>query len=98
MSVPPVSLGCLRGGPHSEPNSISEANRSCLDGFLVRRADAEQQQLERATIARPSNQLLGPRRLVYVTPPLNIPDPDLDELLTIVEASVKAVVERATTP
>jgi adenosylmethionine-8-amino-7-oxononanoate aminotransferase len=35
---------------------------------------------------------------VYVAPPLNIPDSDLDELLTIVEASVKAVVERATTP
>jgi len=33
-----------------------------------------------------------------VTPPLNIPDPDLDELHTMVEASVKAVVERATTP
>jgi len=28
--------------------------------------------------------------VVYVAPPLNIPDPDLDELLGIVEASVRA--------
>ncbi len=32
---------------------------------------------------------------VYVTPPLNIPEPDLEELLAIVEDSVKAVVERS---
>ena len=29
---------------------------------------------------------------VYVTPPINIPDTDLDELLTIVEASVRATL------
>jgi adenosylmethionine-8-amino-7-oxononanoate aminotransferase len=30
--------------------------------------------------------------VVYITPPLNIPDDDLDELLDIVRASVEAVV------
>jgi len=33
--------------------------------------------------------------VVYVTPALTIPDPDLDELLSIVESSVRAVVETA---
>ncbi len=32
--------------------------------------------------------------VVYVAPPINIPDADLDELLAIVEASVRAVTER----
>jgi len=30
--------------------------------------------------------------VVYITPPLNIPDDDLDELLDIVRASVEAVL------
>jgi adenosylmethionine-8-amino-7-oxononanoate aminotransferase len=33
--------------------------------------------------------------VVYVAPPLNIPDPDLEELLAIVEASVRAVTSAA---
>jgi adenosylmethionine-8-amino-7-oxononanoate aminotransferase len=31
---------------------------------------------------------------VYVAPPLNIPDADLDELLEIVQSSVKTALER----
>jgi len=45
-----------------------------------------EQALKRGAYLRPLGDV------VYITPPLNIPDDDLDELLDIVDASVRAVV------
>lgn len=50
-----------------------------------------EQALQRGAYLRP----LG--NTVYVTPPLNIPDADLEELLDIVESSVKAVLSSGST-
>ena len=55
------------------------------EGYLESRGQAVYQEaLRRGAYLRP----LG--NTVYVTPPLNIPDADLDELLGIVEESVQA--------
>jgi adenosylmethionine-8-amino-7-oxononanoate aminotransferase len=57
------------------------------EGYLARQGwRVYEQALERGAYLRP----LG--NVVYVAPPLNIPDADLDELLAIVAASVRAVL------
>jgi adenosylmethionine-8-amino-7-oxononanoate aminotransferase len=57
------------------------------DDYLAQRGQAVYQEaLRRGAYLRP----LG--NTIYITPPLNIPDEDLEELLGIVEESVRAVV------
>jgi adenosylmethionine-8-amino-7-oxononanoate aminotransferase len=73
--------GC---GPHEELDAIELTQ----DGGYLAQAGwrVYEEALERGAYLRP----LG--NVVYTTPPLNIPLDDLDELLAILEASVRAAL------